>query len=80
MLKEDILTKLEQIFREIFANQALSISQATDASQIEGWDSFMHINLIVAIEEDFEVTFTTQEIGHFSCVGDVIDLLATKIN
>lgn len=78
MLKDEILSKLEQIFREIFDNQDLSVTRATDASQIEGWDSFMHINLIVAIEENFEVSFTTKEIGQFSCVGDVIDLLATK--
>jgi acyl carrier protein len=78
MMKDDVLERLQGIFREVFDDSALEITRSTDASQIDGWDSFMHINLIVAIEETFVITFTTQEIGQFTCVGDVVDLLTTK--
>ncbi len=77
-MKDDVLERLQGIFREVFDDSALEITRSTDASQIDGWDSFMHINLIVAIEETFVITFTTQEIGQFTCVGDVVDLLTTK--
>ena len=77
-MTDDVMTRLEVIFKEVFDDEKLTISRTTDASQIDGWDSFMHINLIVSIEESFDISLTTQEIGRFTCVGDVVDLLKIK--
>jgi acyl carrier protein len=72
------LERLNGIFREVFADPSIEVSRATDASQIPAWDSFNHISLITSIEDAFSVQFTTREIGSFTCVGDVLDLLAEK--
>lgn len=74
-----MLSRLESLFRGVFDQPALQITRGTSAKDIAGWDSFAHVNLIVAIEEDFGIRFTTREIGAFTCVGDVIDLLARKV-
>jgi acyl carrier protein len=73
-----ILDRLNTIFREVFADDAIVVTRATDASQIPAWDSFNHISLITSIEDAFSVQFTTREIGAFTCVGDVVDLLVQK--
>jgi len=73
-----ILERLNAIFRDVFSDDALVISRVTNASHIEAWDSFNHISLVTAIEEAFSVSFTTKEIGSFTCVGDVVDLLEKK--
>jgi acyl carrier protein len=73
-----ILDRLNTIFRSAFDDESLVIGRKTTAADIEGWDSFMHVNLIVAIEEHFNVAFSTAEIGSFTCVGDVADLLGKK--
>jgi acyl carrier protein len=73
-----ILERLIPIFREVFADESLVVSRETDAGDVEAWDSFNHVSLITAIEETFSVPFTTREIGSFTCVGDVIDLLKQK--
>lgn len=75
----DIIASLTEIFRTVFARPDLVIARTTNASDIEGWDSFMHINLIVAIEEHFKISFTTEQIGAFTCVGDVVDRLQEKL-
>ncbi len=73
------IDSLQEVFRSVFNRPELQIKRETSAVDIDGWDSLMHINLIVAIEEQFDVSFTTEEIGSFSCVGDVLDLLQTKV-
>ena len=73
-----MLAALNDVFREVFDDSSLVISEATNASHIETWDSYNHISLITAIEERFGVTFTTKEIGAFTCVGDVVKLLTEK--
>lgn len=73
-----ILDRLNAIFRDVFSDETLVISRATNAAEIEAWDSFNHISLVTAIEDAFSVAFTTREIGSFTCVGDVVDLLVKK--
>lgn len=72
------LDRLTGVFREVFRDPGLVISRATTARDVRGWDSFRHLALIVAIEAEFDVSFTTRELGAFASVGDVIDLLARK--
>ena len=38
----------------------------------------MHINLIVAIEREFKLRFTTREIAGVQNVGELIDIIARK--
>ena len=74
----DVMAVLQTVFRDVFDRPDLIIKPETDAADIEGWDSLMHINLIVAIEERFGIAFSTAEIGSFSCVGDVAALIEAK--
>jgi acyl carrier protein len=72
-------TKLLNIFREVFNNPDLEITEDTTAADIAGWDSFNHLNLIMTIEEVFSVSFTTQEIGQMARVGDLVKVLQNKL-
>jgi acyl carrier protein len=71
--------KLQSIFREVFNDPGLCVSENTTAADVKGWDSFNHMNLIMRIEEDFSVTFTTREIGQMGRVGDLVALLNQKL-
>jgi acyl carrier protein len=73
-----ILEQLQPVFREVFADDSLVVTRDTKAADVEAWDSFNHVSLITAIEEKFSISFTTREIGSFTCVGDVVDLLKQK--
>lgn len=48
------------------------------AKDVQGWDSFNHINLIVALEEAFSIVFTSPEITSMQNVGDLVEILKTK--
>ena len=71
--------KLLDIFREVFDDDELEIGDATAAADVDGWDSLAHINLVVAIESGFGVSFAAQEITALENVGDLKKLLAKKL-
>jgi len=60
------------IFRYVFENDEIEISETTVAADIPEWDSLNHIYLVVAIEKHFKVKFTTHQIQSWQCVGDII--------
>lgn len=71
--------RLTVIFRTVFASDTLSISDATTASDIEGWDSLAQINLVVAAEETFSVRFSVPEIRGLKNVGEFKALIGSKL-
>lgn len=57
MNKDEILAKIQDVFRDIFDDETVVLSAETTANDIEGWDSLEHINIISAIEDEFDIDF-----------------------
>ncbi len=56
----------------------LSLTEATTAKDVEGWDSLSHLRLIVAVEQDFGLKFTTGEIERLKNIGDMVNTIQSK--
>lgn len=69
---------LTEVFREVLEAPDLELQPMLSAADIETWDSFNHINLILAIESRFEIEFTTEEIGELRTVDDLVGALQHK--
>ena len=78
MEKNQILTDVQEIFREVLDNEEIELQDATTADDIEEWDSLTHIQLIVTIEKHFKIKFTSKEILSWQNVGQMINCIATK--
>jgi acyl carrier protein len=76
---EDIHSRLQTIFRDVFDNDSLVIVRATHVGDIPDWDSLAQINLVVAIEKDFEIKLSLEELVTLSNVGDMMDLIQTNV-
>jgi len=72
------LDRLTHLFRQTFADDNLVLKPDTSPMQVKGWDSFNHINLMLGVENEFGVTFTTDEIQGMKSVGQLVDLLNAK--
>ena len=79
MTETQITEQLQEIFRDVFDREALTISQDTTADDVEGWDSIAHVSLVVEIQREFGVTLVLQEIQAMKTVGDMIVLIARKL-
>ncbi len=53
--------KLKQIIASVFKVDASTINSETSPDTIENWDSLNHLNLVLALEEGFDVNFTEQQ-------------------
>ena len=79
MTKEKILLRLNEIIIEVLELDQLSLAENTKAADVEDWDSIMHVEIIVEIEAQFNIKFTTLEIEQFENVGDIINGISSKL-
>lgn len=80
MEKEKILKELEEIFKSVLEEKDLKITEDMKTSDIKGWDSLSHINLIEEVEKHFKVHFSIGEIVVLKTISDLIKLIKQKIN
>ena len=74
-----IFQKIAGIIRDVLDLPDLAVDRATTAANVPGWDSFNHINIVVAIEAHFSVKFHTAEIETVQNVGELVDLVHKKL-
>ncbi len=73
-----IYEKLTEIFHDLFADDNIVLTPQTTANDIEGWDSFTNLNLMVAVESLFNVKLTSSEIESLENVGDLVATIQKK--
>ena len=76
MERTEILKKVNDIFKEVFEDDSLVITEQTTANDIEDWDSLMHITLISAIEQVFGFKFAMKDVIGMQNVGEMLDILS----
>jgi len=79
MTREEVFATLTDIFREVFDDDDIELTDATTADDIEDWDSLEQINLVVACEKKFNVKFDMKEIQSLKNVGEMVDTIVSKL-
>lgn len=80
MSREEVFEKVQEIFRDVFDDETLTISDQTNSDEIDDWDSLEHISLIVSMEKEFSMKFDIKEVNLLENVGEMIDLIIRKMN
>jgi acyl carrier protein len=70
--------RLQQIFREVFDDDKLSISDSLSPETMPEWDSLAHVKLIVGCEEEFGVKFSIDETMETTSAGKLKAVLESK--
>jgi acyl carrier protein len=78
LLHSDTRQRMERIFRNVLDDDALVLRPDMTAAEVENWDSISHIDLLVGVEREFGVRFTTAEAGGLKNVGDLESLVDKK--
>jgi acyl carrier protein len=79
MQQQEIYAQLTILFHDVFDDDTLVLTPALTAASVPEWDSFNHINLIVAVESTFRIKFQTAELESMKTVGHLADLIGRKL-
>lgn len=75
MTREEVYERLNNVFREVFDDESIEVHDETVADDIDDWDSFEHINLIVSIEEEFHFKIPMGKVVTMKNVGEMVDII-----
>ena len=77
-MNETIHARLTDVFRDVFDDDALVVDPDMTAADVPGWDSLMHVRLMLSVERAFAIRLTASDIGRLKSVGDLMALIARK--
>lgn len=67
------LSRINDIFKQVFDEDALEVDRATTAEDVEGWDSLTHVNLMLNVEKAFGIKFSSAQVASLKDVGELVD-------
>lgn len=79
METNQIIEKLTEIFRDVFAEPELIISEEMTAADVERWDSLTNMQMITEVENQFGIKFKLKDLRKLNRVGDLIDTIAARL-
>lgn len=79
MSREEVFETLNEVFRDVFDDETITVNDDTTADDIEDWDSLEHINLMAAVESEFGIKFSMGQIMTMKNVGEMADIILQKI-
>lgn len=75
MTRGEVFERLNRVFIEVFDDDSIKLTETTTAKDIEDWDSFEHINLIVAVEKEFQINIPMGKTLEMKNVGEMVDTI-----
>lgn len=78
MSEQEIYDRLNEVFRDVFDDDDITVNEDTTADDIEDWDSLEHINLISAVEDEFGIRFKMGEVSSMKNVGEMVEIIKTR--
>jgi acyl carrier protein len=79
-LSETILDQLNDVFRTVFADDDLVVTRGTTAADVPGWDSLMHVTLIINVEARFKIRCSSSDVAALQNVGELADLVEKRLS
>ena len=74
-----LLDKVRSITADVLQVPANQLMPQSSPDSIEAWDSIHHLNLILALEQEFGVQFEPEEVDQMNSVGRILDVLENKL-
>ena len=80
MTREEVLEKVNAVIQDVFDDDSIRVIDETVASDVDGWDSLMHITLIGTIEDEFDIKFAMKDVVGMKNVGQMVDLIMEQVD
>jgi acyl carrier protein len=74
-----IFSRVQGILADLFSIPVAQILPETSSDTIKSWDSLQHLNLVLALEQEFGLQFAPEEIEKLTSVETIVGLLDPKV-
>jgi len=74
-----VVEKVKQLISDIMQCPVEEISLETTSRDVAMWDSMNHLNLVMAIEQEYRVRFTPDEIQRMLSVQAILDEIGKRL-
>jgi acyl carrier protein len=71
--------KLKQLMADILNIDVASIDESTAIDNVASWDSMSHLNICLAIEREFDVSFDVAEMEGMISYNDILQTVSAKL-
>jgi acyl carrier protein len=87
-VNQAVFERVQRVATDIFNVPAAQIVPAATPEMIEGWDSLQHLNLVVALEQEFGLQFTAEDVEQLQTpeeneemitIGLLVKVLESKV-
>jgi acyl carrier protein len=75
---QPVLTQLSIIFADLLQQPGLVLSAPMQTGDLDGWDSFKNVEILMACEEHWHIRFSSREIDRIRTIGDLAACIAAK--
>jgi acyl carrier protein len=78
LTESGVYERLTELFHDVFFRDDIVLKPELTAADVTGWDSLKQVEIILCVEERFDVKLTTKEVDSLRKVGDLASLIMKK--
>jgi len=78
-LTDKLLEQVRQLVSDIFSVPLEQVHANSSPETIEAWDSMQHLNLVLAVEDKFNLQFTPEEMEQLRTVDEIVTIVESRM-
>jgi acyl carrier protein len=78
MTEQEVYARLTPIFRDVFDDDTIVPHSEMTAAEVPAWDSLSNIRLVVAVEQEFKIQFSTGEVAGLKNVAEFVSVIQQR--
>lgn len=80
MTREEVFVKLQEIFVDLLDDDTFELTEEASMETVEDWDSLLHITLVAAVEDEFKISLSTDDIIDAKNVNALTDIILRELD
>lgn len=80
MKNQEILSKISESISSVLDHNNFTLTEATTANDVDGWESITHMMIINNIEQVFNIKFKLMDLMNMESVGDLIESIQKELS
>lgn len=79
MDRNQLMAEIKKILIGVLNHENFEMNEVLTATDVDGWDSLTHMMIISEVEKKFSIAFKLKELNKMRNMGDMLDLVASKL-